>query len=53
MIVKCAWCKKFQGVKPPILSVVVTHGMCKPCFESIKSGYQKAKKPDKAANRAG
>lgn len=31
MIVRCAWCKRIQGVKRPFFNCSVTHGICKGC----------------------
>lgn len=31
MIVRCAWCKKIGRSKPPLDSLAVTDGICKPC----------------------
>lgn len=31
MIVRCAWCKRFKGLKKPFLNCSVTHGICTKC----------------------
>lgn len=36
MFKRCAWCRKFTGIKRPLLDFGVTHGMCKKCYEREK-----------------
>lgn len=37
MIRKCAWCKKFMGIKRPLLDFSITHGICKKCRRKFES----------------
>lgn len=38
MKVKCAWCGKDMGEKPPLDDLDTTHGMCMECYrKQIKS----------------
>lgn len=42
MIMRCAWCSKFRGLRRPFLDFSVTHGACSKCFKEIIG----KKKPD-------
>lgn len=41
MKVKCAWCGKDMGEKPPLDDDSTTHGMCEDCFKKTMEDIDK------------
>jgi hypothetical protein len=31
----CAWCKEYQGMKPPFKNTDITHGCCNSCVKKV------------------
>jgi DNA-directed RNA polymerase subunit RPC12/RpoP len=44
MQVRCAWCKKDMGVKPPLNLLIVTHGICEDCERRILEKHAEVKR---------
>ena len=40
MIMICAWCKMYLGVKEPVEKYETTHGICKDCADKLKAKYK-------------
>ncbi len=43
MIIRCSWCKKILGEKPPLEDESTTDGICQECKERVLAEWEEEK----------
>ena len=45
MLIKCSWCGKEMGEKPPLEDKRTSHGICKDCYDRVTKSSEAPKEP--------